>query len=92
MLRKSVIKRILYFPLAEKFSYIILLTTYIVITNKEKERAIILKEFTNLIDFTILISEILWGEKINAIDFIFNIGKLDTIIKFIIDISNNVRI
>jgi hypothetical protein len=92
ILRKSIIERILYFLLAEKLSYIILLTAYIIITDKEKERVVILKELTNFIDFTILISEILWGEKISAINFIFGIRKFDTVIEFAIDILNNVKI
>jgi hypothetical protein len=92
ILRKSVVEKIFYFLLAEKLSYIILLTAYIVITDKEKERAVILEKFTNFIDFTILISEVFWGEEVNAISFIFNIRKLDAVIKFAVDISNNVRI
>jgi hypothetical protein len=92
ILRKLVIERILYFFLTEKLNYIILLTAYIIITDKKKERIVILKKFANFIDFTILISEVLWGEEISVINFIFDIKKFDAVIEFIIDIFNNIKI
>jgi hypothetical protein len=78
ILRKSIIKIFLTFSWRK--SSAILLTAYIVITDNKKERTVILKELANVIDFTILISEILWGEKIYIVSFIFDIEKFDAIV------------